>query len=97
MHLIIILLMLVLQSLQTFCMSMEVSMISLIRNVKNLFLVSVAESEIVSVVNELSLKKSTSFICLNMEISKHVIPNIAKPLCYISSKSFLDCRFQDEM
>ena len=36
MHLMIILLMLVLQSPQTFHMSMEVSMTTLIRNVKNL-------------------------------------------------------------
>ena len=36
MHLIIILLMLVLQSPQTFNMSIKVSMITLVRNVKNL-------------------------------------------------------------
>ena len=35
-----------------------------------MFLVSVAESEIVSVVNELSFKMSTDYIGLNMEIIK---------------------------
>ena len=58
---------------------------------------SIAVSEIVSVVNELSFKRSTDYIALNMELIKHVVPNIAKPLCYISNKSFLDCRFPDMM
>ena len=97
MHLIIISLMLVLQSPQKFHMSMEVSMITLIINVKNLFLISVTESEVVSAVNELSFKISTDYIGLNMEIIEHVILNIAKPLCYISNKSFLDGIFPDKM
>ena len=92
MHLIIISLMLVLQCPKNF-MSMEVSMTTLIRNVKNLFLMR----EVVSVVNELCFKRSTDYIGLNMEIIKHVISNIAKPLCYISNKSFLDGTFPDKM
>ena len=32
-----------------------------------------------------------------MEIIKHVIPIIAKPLCYIGNKSFLDGRFPDKI
>ena len=32
-----------------------------------------------------------------MEIIKHVISNIAKPLCYIGNKSFLDRTFPDKM
>ena len=42
-----------------------------------MLLMSVAESEIVSVVNELSLKRSTDYIGLNMEIIKYAIPNIS--------------------
>ena len=42
-------------------------------------------------------KKSTDYICLNMEIIKHVIPNIAKPLCYVRHKSFFDGRLKDKM
>ena len=64
---------------------------------KSVFLMSVAESEVVSVVNELSFKRSTDYIGLNMEIIKHVISNIAKPLCYISNKSFLDGTFPDKI
>ena len=45
-------------------MSIDASMITLIRNVKNLFLMSVTESEILTVVNELSFLKSTYFIAL---------------------------------
>ena len=37
---------------------------------------SVAESEVVSVVNELCLKRSTDNIGLNMEIIKHIISNM---------------------
>ena len=62
-----------------------------------MFLVSVAEIEIVSIVNELSAQKSADYIGLNMDIFKHVIPNIAKPLCfyiYISKQSLLDGDFQ---
>ena len=70
-------------------------MITLIRNVKNLFLISVAESVIVSVVKELSFKKSTDYIGLNMEIIKHVMPFLANPLCYISNKSLFYIRFLD--
>ena len=81
MYLIFISLMLVLQSLQIFHMSMKVSMITLTRHVKNLFLMSATESEIVSVVNELCHKRSIDYIGLNMKIIKHVISNIAKPLC----------------
>ena len=55
------------------------------------------ECEIVSVVIELSFKKSADYIGLNMEIIKHVMPNIAKPLCYVSHRSFLDGRFPDKM
>ena len=62
-----------------------------------MFLMSVAESEVVSVVNELCFKRCTDFIGLNMEIIRHVISNIAKPLCYISNKSFLDGTFPDKM
>ena len=62
---------------------------------KSVSLMSVAESEVV--VNELSLKISTDHIGLNMEIIEHVIFNIAKPLCYISNKSFLDGTFPDKM
>ena len=66
---------------------------------------SVTESEVVSVVNELNFKRSTDYIGLNMEIIKHVISNIEKPLCYccyshccyISNKSFLDGTFPDNM
>ena len=50
---------------------------------KSMFLMRVTESEIVSVVNEPSFEKSTYYIGLNMGIIKQVIPNIAKPLCYI--------------
>ena len=32
-----------------------------------------------------------------MEIIKHVIPNIAKPLCYINNKFFLNGIFPDKM
>ena len=64
---------------------------------KSMFLMSVTKSEIAYVVNELISKKSTHHIGLNMEIIKHAIPNIAKPLCYISNKSFLDGRFPDKM
>ena len=62
-----------------------------------MFLMSVTESEIAYVVNELSSKKYTHHIGLNMEIITHAIPNIAKPLCYISNKSYLDGRFSDKM
>ena len=66
-----------------------------------MFLMSVTKSENTYIVNELSSKKSTDYIGLNMEIinnnNKHAIPNIAKPLCYISNKSFLDGRFPDKM
>ena len=58
---------------------------------------SVIESEVVSVVNELSFKRSADYIGLNMEIIKHVISNIAKPLCYISNKSFLGGTFPDKI
>ena len=61
---------------------------------------NVTESEVVSVVNELNFKRSTDYIGLNIEIIKHVISNIAKPLCYccyISNKSFLDGTFPDNM
>ena len=44
---------------------------------------SFTESENVSVVNELSSKKSTDHIGLNKEIIKYVIANTAKPLYYI--------------
>ena len=47
--------------------------------------------------NELSFKRSTDYIGLNMEIIKHVISNIAKPPCYISNKSFLGGTFPDKM
>ena len=53
-----------------------------------MFLVSFAESEIVSFVNELSFIKSTDYIVINKEITRHAIPNIAKPLCYVGNKSF---------
>ena len=64
---------------------------------KSVFLMSAAESEIVFVMTGLSSNKSTDYIGLNMEIIKHVIPNIAKPLYYISNKSLLDGRFSDKM
>ena len=56
---------------------------------------SVIDSEVVSAVNELCLKRS-DYIGFNMEVIKHVISNIAKPLCYISNKSFLDRTFPDK-
>ena len=62
---------------------------------KSMFIVSVTESEVASAVNELCLKISTGYIGLNMEIMKHVISNIAKPICYI--RSFLDGTFSDKM
>ena len=49
---------------------------------KSMISISVTESEIASVVNELSHIKSTDGIGLNMEIIKHVIPNLAQPLLY---------------
>ena len=58
---------------------------------------SATESEIVSIVNELRLKRSTDNISLNIEIIKHVIPNIAKPISYISNKSFFDGTFPYKM
>ena len=42
-------------------------------------------------------KGSTDYIGLNLEIIKHVILNIAKLLCYINNKSFLDGTFPDKM
>ena len=54
-------------------------------------------SVVVSAVNELCFKRSTDYIGLNMEMIKHVVTNIAKPLCYISNKSFLDGTFPDKM
>ena len=56
---------------------------------------SVAESEVVLVVNESSLKRSTDHIGLNMELITNVISNVAKPLRYVSNKSFLDGTFPD--
>ena len=70
-------------------MSMEVSMAIVIINVKNLSLMSVTESKIVSVVNELSLKKSTNYIGLYMKIIRHVIPNIAKTTVLYKQQIFL--------
>ena len=58
---------------------------------------SVTESEVVSAVSELCFKGSTDCIGLNIETIKHVISNIAKPLCYISNKSFLDGTLPDKM
>ena len=43
---------------------------------------SISESEIVSVMNELCLNRSTDYIGLNMEIIKHAMPNITKPLLH---------------
>ena len=62
-----------------------------------MFLISVTESEVSSAVNELCFKRSTDYIGLTLEIMKHVISNITKPLCYISNKSFLDGTFPDKM
>ena len=49
---------------------------------KSMFLLSVAESEVISIVNELGLNRSIDYIGLSMEIINHVISNISKPLCY---------------
>ena len=46
---------------------------------------------------ELSFNKSTDYIGSNMEIINHVIPNIAKPMCFISNMSFLNGEFPDKM
>ena len=62
-----------------------------------MFLMSVTESEIVSVLDEFSLNRSTDYIGLNMEIIRHFISFIVKPLCYIGDKSFLDGTFPDRM
>ena len=40
---------------------------------KSMFLMIVTESEVVSAVNELYVKRSTDYIGLNMEIIRHVI------------------------
>ena len=64
---------------------------------KYMFIMSVAESEVVYPVNELCCIQSTDYIGLYMEIIKHVIANIEKPQCYKSNKSFLDGRFPDKM
>ena len=58
---------------------------------------SVIESKIVSVVNEINQRKYTDYIGLDMEIIKHAIPNITKLRCYISNKFFGDRRFSHRM
>ena len=94
MYLIIMSLMLVHQSPAAFCVCVLICDYTNKKCEKSMFLMSVAESEVVSVVHELSFLKSTDYFSLNMEIFKHVIPNIAKPLCYISKKSSWMVHFQ---
>ena len=68
-----------------------------VRNECSMFIDSVFEDEVVSVVSQFLSKKSKDFNDLNMYCMKYVIDVIAKPLSYICNQSFLTGVFPEKM
>ena len=65
--------------------------------IDSIFLIGIAEFEVLKTVKNFKNKKSNDPHGLSMEILKQVIPNIVKPLTYICNKSFLEGCFPDSM
>ena len=67
------------------------------QNTQSIFIKSVNENEIISIVNKLKNKKSTDSTGIDMSIIKSIIHTIAAPFTHICNLSFLTGIFPTEM
>ena len=62
-----------------------------------LFLSGITEFVFIKVAKNFKNKTSIDVNGISIEILKHLIPNVVKPLAYICNRSFLDGCFSDGM